>query len=138
MTYKASNGNHSFYKNSTDLISAQNYFTNVGLSVEYIVTEASTEEQIPELTTEQRVKNDLEFGNHLYFTFLVDNESTPATPQEVGAMFVKFGDAKNALLAGAIVQARYEVSILTTDSLFTQSRKDKYLAMMDAYLSQYL
>ncbi len=138
MTYKASNGPHSIYKIFLNLVSAQNYFTSVGLGEEYIITEASEEEQIPELTTEQKVRNDLEFGNKLYFTFLVDNEAIPATPEEVGAMFVKFGKAKNALLAGAIVQARYEVSILTTDSLFIQTRKDKYLAMFDLYLSQYL
>jgi hypothetical protein len=89
-------------------------------------------------TTQEKVADDLVFGNQLYFEFLVDNETTPATAQEVIGMFVKFGDAKNALLAGAIVQARYIVSLLTVDTLFNQERKDKYLAMMDTYLSQYV
>lgn len=136
MTYKATNGQHDIFKNFDTLADAEVYFIPI-LGDNYIIAEAPAEEQIIPRTAQQKVADDLAFGNSLYFEFLVDNEATPATAEEVGLMFLKFGRAKNALLAGAIVQVRYEVSVLTVDSLFTQERKDKYLLMIDNYLSLY-
>jgi hypothetical protein len=134
--YKIMFGISGMIIDAVDTTAAQSWAASYKPGVAYTVEELPTATLVSNATI--KVAADLQFGNQLYFEFLVDNETTPATPQEVIAMFVKFGDAKNALLAGAIVQARYIVNLLTTDSLFTQERKDKYLAMMDAYLSQYL
>jgi hypothetical protein len=81
---------------------------------------------------------DMIFGKLLVYEFLLDNRLMPAaiTPQDSLQLLSKFnvvaalcdkGDIKsvNALLPGIVI-----------DNLFTQERKDKYIAMVTDHLAQ--
>ena len=49
----------------------------------------------------------------------------------------KFSTTLSFAQVGAITSVDYHIKNMTTDDVFTQERKDKYLNLIQNYLSQY-
>jgi hypothetical protein len=137
-TYKITdtdNPNWAAYKNFVSLQDAQTYTNTLGST--FSVELASPEYQIPEPTPEEKLKYDIEFGNQLIETFLVDNRLiTPSvTPSESLQLLNQFQDIEKLASLGDIKSVQVLLNQVNIDNrLFTQERKDKYLGMINSYL----
>lgn len=137
-TYKITNTdnpNWAAYRNFASLQDAQTYTNTLGPT--FSVELASPEYQIPEPTTEEKLKYDIEFGNQLIETFLVDNRLiTPSvTPSESLQLLNQFQAIEKLASLGDIKSVQVLLNqVIIDDRLFTQERKDKYMGMINSYL----
>lgn len=88
-------------------------------------------------TIEQRLEMDLNFGSELVKTFVYDNREMGTTQEQNDAILVKFRDILAFAQTGAIESINAHLPNITTDEVFTQARKDKYISMVTVYLSQF-
>ena len=138
-TYKitdTNNPNWAAYKNFNTLQDAQVFTNNLGLT--FSVELASPEYQIPELTSEQKLQNDIKFGNQLIEMFLLDNRLiTPiVTPSESIQLLTQFETTEKLARLGDIISVKTLLENMTTDPrLFTDERKNKYLLIINNYIN---
>lgn len=89
-----------------------------------------------ELTTEQKLSNNMHFGKSLLSEFLKDNmEMQIAFTTELSvAMMQRFSPIEFLARNGDIKNVRLLIMNSTIDAVFTQERKDKYVLMCSNYL----
>jgi hypothetical protein len=84
-----------------------------------------------------KTKSDISFGMELLTAFLADNRATPqAFSTAVNlALLQKFSSTKSFAEVGDIKTCKSLLENTEIDSIFTQSRKDKYVQMCTDYLN---
>lgn len=88
-------------------------------------------------TLQERLQMDMQFGQELVFSFVEDNRIMGTTQEQNDAILVKFRDILAFAQTGAINSINVHLPNITTDVVFTQERKDKYIQMVTDYLSQF-
>lgn len=131
--YKIYKGNWSLIRKFESLQDAQTFAE--GLGVGYI---AEFYKEYTPPTIQQRLSNDLNFGNYLIFVFVEDNRVMNITPEQSEAVLIKFRDILAFAQTGAITSIQNYIPLIQTDDVFTQQRKDKYINLINNYLEQYL
>ena len=137
MTYKISKDFWSVYKNFNSLQDAEQYANTLGQG--YTTELAPAEYQIPPLTPQQKLDNDIIFGNQLIVEFLVDNRLiTPAVDEQESIQLLnQFNSIERLAKLGDIKSVKILLEQTQTDvRIFTQDRKDKYLNLINNYLAQ--
>lgn len=86
---------------------------------------------------QERLQMDMQFGQELVFSFVEDNRIMGTTQEQNDAILVKFRDILAFAQTGAINSINVHLPNITTDVVFTQERKDKYIQMVTDYLSQF-
>lgn len=81
---------------------------------------------------------DLAFGKSLVEKFLIDNRNlaTNFTDSQNLKMLQSFAPIQTLCNSGVIKTARAMLANVVIDSIFTQSRKDEYLQIIDNYLTK--
>jgi hypothetical protein len=133
-TYKISKDNWSTYKNFNSTIEAEAW-TLITLGDGYSV-EVSPE-QIPPISPEQKLYEDIQFGLSLIDLFLLDNRLiTPSvTPVESLTLLSEFNNIEKLARLGDIKSVSIFMNGVKTDNrIFTQERKDKYIQMINGYI----
>jgi hypothetical protein len=103
-------------------------------------TVKETNEPVPTMTGAERVQMGLDFGNKLKVTFLNDNQSSPLYPfteAQNNALMSKFQTILSFAQVGSILQISEMLPSIVTDEIFTQERKDNYIAMCANFLAQF-
>lgn len=138
-TYKITDTNNvswTLLRNFDNLQSAQLFAENLGNTYSAKISD----EQIPSITLEQKLQNDIKFGNELIKTFLLDNRyiEPTVTPNESLKLLNKFNDIQKLASLGDIKSVQILLNSIQTDlRLFTIERKEKYILMISNYLEQY-
>jgi hypothetical protein len=138
-TYKITDTNNVSWillRNFDNLQSAQLFAENLGNTYSAEISD----EQIPSITLEQKLQNDIKFGNELIKTFLLDNRyiEPTVTPNESLELLNKFNNIQKLASLGDIKSVQILLNSIQTDlRLFTVERKEKYILMISNYLEQY-
>ena len=135
ITYKISKDGWSTYQAFNELLEVEQW-VSVNLGDGYTI-EVSTDYQVVPLTTEQKLKEDLDFGKSLIETFLIDNRNItpPVSPYESLELLTKFQNVEKLASLGDIKSVKVLLHNISVDErLFTQERKDKYLSMINSHL----
>ena len=90
------------------------------------------------LTIEQRLESDMNFGFELVKTFVQDNREVGTTQEQNDALLTKFRDVLAFAQTGAVESIQAHLPSIAIDEIFTQERKDKYIAMVNDYLNQFV
>jgi hypothetical protein len=88
-------------------------------------------------TIQERLQMDMQFGQDLVFVFVEDNRIMGTTQEQNDAILVKFRDILAFAQTGAIESINTHLPNIPVDEVFTQERKDKYMAMVTDYLAQF-
>ena len=88
-------------------------------------------------TIQERLQSDLDFGAHLIYIFVEDNRIMGITSEQSEAVLVKFRDILAFSQTGAITSIQTYLPLISTDDVFTQERKDKYIQMINEYVAQF-
>ena len=130
--YKISKGNWSVTEKYNTEADAQAVADSLGTgyTVEYLYP------YVPP-TPEERLGPDQDFCNQLITIFLQDNRIAGVTAEQGEALMAKFSTTLSFAQVGAITSVDYHIKNMTIDDVFTQERKDKYLNLIQNYLSQY-
>ena len=88
-------------------------------------------------TIQERLQMDMSFGQDLVFVFVEDNRIMGTTQEQNDAILVKFRDILAFAQTGAIESINTHLPNIPVDEVFTQERKDKYMAMVTDYLAQF-
>ena len=86
---------------------------------------------------QERLQMDMQFGQDLVFVFVEDNRIMGTTQEQNDAILVKFRDILAFAQTGAIESINTHLPNIPVDEVFTQERKDKYMAMVTDYLAQF-
>lgn len=86
---------------------------------------------------QERLQMDMQFGQELVFIFVEDNRIMGTTQEQNDAILVKFRDILAFAQTGAIESINTHLPNISVDEVFTQERKDKYIAMVTDYLAQF-
>jgi len=89
------------------------------------------------MTIQERLNLDMSFGQDLVFVFVEDNRIMGTTQEQNDAILVKFRDILAFAQTGAIESINTHLPSIPVDEVFTQERKDKYMAMVTDYLAQF-
>ena len=89
------------------------------------------------MTIQERLNLDMSFGQDLVFVFVEDNRIMGTTQEQNDAILVKFRDILAFAQTGAVESINAHLPSIPVDEVFTQERKDKYMAMVTDYLSQF-
>ena len=89
------------------------------------------------LSIAARLDMDLREGERLTYVFVEDNRIEGITPEQSELLLVKFRDILGFAQTGAITSIATYLPLITTDAVFTQERKDKYIVMINDYLNQF-
>ena len=89
-------------------------------------------------TIQERLQMDMSFGQELVFVFVEDNRIMGTTQEQNDAILVKFRDILAFAQTGAIESINTHLPNIPVDEVFTQERKDKYIAMVTDYLAQFV
>ena len=136
-TYKIYKGLNSLYNNFDSLELAEQW-TLENYDNTWTVVLASDNEQIVPLTIEDRLPFDIEFGHQLINEFLKDNRAYGYISIEDSINLLnKFNDIEKLSRLGAIKDVELLMQNVTTDQIFTEARKLKYLQMITDYLNNY-
>jgi len=87
---------------------------------------------------QERLQMDMQFGQDLVFIFVEDNRIMGTTQEQNDAILVKFRDILAFAQTGAIELINTHLPNIPVDEVFTQERKDKYMAMVTDYLAQFV
>jgi hypothetical protein len=87
---------------------------------------------------QERLQMDMQFGQDLVFIFVEDNRIMGTTQEQNDAILVKFRDILAFAQTGAIESINTHLPNIPVDEVFTQERKDKYMAMVTDYLAQFV
>ena len=88
-------------------------------------------------TIQERLQMDMQFGQDLVFVFVEDNRIMGTTQEQNDAILAKFRDILAFAQTGAIESINTHLPNIPVDEVFTQERKDKYMAMVTDYLAQF-
>jgi hypothetical protein len=88
-------------------------------------------------TIQERLDNDISFGQQLIFIFVEDNRVMNITTEQSDELMTKFQSILSFAQVGGITSINAHLPNIPTDEIFTQERKDKYLKLISDYLSQY-
>ncbi len=92
-------------------------------------------------TEEQKLSARQTFGKELLNEYLLDNDKIandrgyPFSVQETGQQATKFQLVLGILPLGSLLQTLAVIEATPTDTIFTQERKDKYIAKLNQFLS---
>jgi hypothetical protein len=89
------------------------------------------------LTQKEKLQIDIEFGNYLIESFLLDNRLiTPiVTPSESLQLLSEFSNIEKLSRLGDIKSVKILLNGIVVDNrLFTQDRKDKYMGWINTHL----
>ena len=86
---------------------------------------------------QERLQMDMQFGQELVFVFVEDNRIMDTTQEQNDAILVKFRDILAFAQTGAVESINAHLPTIPVDEVFTQERKDKYMAMVTDYLAQF-
>lgn len=133
-TYKISKGAWSTYQLYNSLQEAELWTLN-NLGDGYLV-ELSPDIQIEPLTPEEKLEQDIQFGNYLINRFLKENREVqpPVTIQQSLTLSQKFSDIEKLARLGDMKSVLYLMLFVTTDEVFTIERKQEYLNLLNGYL----
>lgn len=81
------------------------------------------------------VEQDIELGQSVILEYLRENKLLDITTEQSLGQFQKFSPVKAMLEVGALGAARDLLIGVEIDSIFTQERKEKYLTMLNGFLS---
>lgn len=81
-------------------------------------------------TDRQAVLQDMNICKNTLLTYLTDNRKENLTTQQSLGQLQKFSTIKALLEVGARPAAKELLAVVVVDDVFTQERKDKYLAML--------
>lgn len=130
--YKIYNAGFSIIKQFESLQGAQTFADGLGVGYTAEFYKAYTPP-----TIQERLQKDLNFGDYLIFVFVEDNRLMNITPEQSEAVLIKFRDILAFSQTGAITSIKNYLPLIATDDVFTQQRKDKYILLINDYLSQY-
>tara|TARA_R110002110_G_scaffold199437_2_gene410223 strand:+ start:952 stop:1353 length:402 start_codon:yes stop_codon:yes gene_type:complete len=88
-------------------------------------------------SVEDRLEMDQFFCNDLVNIFLQDNRIAGVTAEQGEVLMGKFVTTLSFAQVGAITSVDYHIKNITTDDVFTQERKDKYIQLISNYLNQF-
>ena len=88
-------------------------------------------------TAEERLWMDQHFCKELVDIFLKDNRAAGVTGAQGESLMGKFATALSLAQVGSVTSVNYHITNMAVDSIFTQERKDKYLTLIQKYLSQF-
>lgn len=134
ITFKISKNDWSTYVLFNTLQDAESWtLSNLG---EGYLVEVSTDIQVEPLTKEEKLKQDIDFGNFLINKFLTENrEYQPVvTIQQSLTLSQKFSDIEKLARLGDMKSVLYLMLFVTTDEVFTIERKQEYLNILNSYL----
>lgn len=135
MTYKITNTDNPQwvnFKNFDTNEAAQAYVTSLGPKYKAV----PSSEQVHQLSNAEKALADIAFGEALGLDFLTNEISEPQrTPEQVDLLSSRFMETSFLLEKGAIRAARVKLLEIPTDELFTIQDRDRYIAMIDEYLS---
>lgn len=89
------------------------------------------------LTQKEKLQIDIEFGNYLIESFLLDNRLIIpiVTPSESLQLLSEFNNIEKLASLGDIKSVKLLLNGITVDNrLFTQDRKDKYMELINKHL----
>ena len=89
------------------------------------------------MTIQERLNLDMSFGQDLVFVFVEDNRIMGTTQEQNDAILVKFRDILAFAQTGAVESINAHLPNIPVDEVFTQERKDKYMALVTDYLAQF-
>ena len=101
-----------------------------GYSVEFISNDV-----VP--TAAERLWMDQQFCKELVDVFLTDNRVAEVTGAQGESLMGKFSTALSLAQVGSVSSVNYHITNMAVDTIFTQTRKDKYLGLIQNYLSQF-
>ena len=130
--YKIYKGYWSTIQKFTTLEEAQTYADTLGEG--YI---AEYYAPYVEPTIQERLSMDMQFGNELVWVFVEDNRIIGTTQEQNDSILVKFRDILSFAQTGSITSIQNHLPNIVVDEVFTQERKDKYIDMVNDYLSQF-
>lgn len=130
--YKIFKGLWSLIKQFANLTDAQIFADTLGAGY----TAEFYKEYTPP-TIQERLQSDLDFGAHLIYIFVEDNRIMGITSEQSEAVLVKFRDILAFSQTGAITSIQTYLPLISTDDVFTQERKDKYIQMINEYVAQF-
>lgn len=119
------------FKNFETLTLANEYASSLGPKYHASLSE----KEIKELSDAEKASADIAFGKMLSFDFLTNEIGKARTPEEVDLLSSKFMEVDFLLQKGAIKAARVKILAIATDELFTITDKNRYINMIDEYLS---
>jgi len=130
--YKIYKDNWSAIQKFATLQDAETFADNLGTgyNVEYVAPYTAP-------TIEERLNLDLGFCNDLIKTFVHDNRESGTTQAQNDALLVKFRDILAFAQTGSVESIQTHLPNITIDEVFTQTRKDKYIEMVNVYLNQF-
>lgn len=88
-------------------------------------------------TPAQSLSMDMDFCNELINVFLEDNRIEGVTTVQGESLMAKFSTTLSFAQVGAVTSVKVHLEAISTDEVFTQERKDKYLTMIANYQSQF-
>lgn len=105
--------------------------TNLGFQIR------SKEIEVEPISTEDKLLKDIEFGKLLIKTFLKENRDIPRafTINDNLMLLQKFAPIETLSRLGDIKTILILVSTLEVDEIFTQQRKDNFIATINNYLN---
>ena len=141
--FKIENGNWFVIKSFDDITAAQDFADSLGVG--YTAQAFSDPSPKSEL---EKIQERRGYGDYLINQFLLDNalmgislyndglRSSPyLTTVETLDLAAKFGGIMSLCQLGSIRQVLDILPSIPTDAIFTQQRKDDYIAMITDYLS---
>ena len=138
-TYKISKGSWTAYINFESLQAAQEWADHKGTG--YTVELASAENQLFPPTIKEKVASRFEFGRALQEMFIEDNAQYEVdnneiiTTDESITLTLKLQLVLGFAQTGAIRDIANILPSIEVDTIFTQARKDKYSALINAFLN---
>jgi hypothetical protein len=140
-TYKATKiGEPVFYKNCVDLAAAETYFIAT-IGTGFTIKLAEPNEQMPDKTDAEKLAERQSFGTNLLNQYLLDNDAIaaargePLTVTESNQQAAKFQAVMGVLPLGSLRQALAIIQATPTDTIFTQERKDNYIAQLTNFIA---
>ena len=88
-------------------------------------------------TAVERLEMDQDFCKELIRIFLTDNREAGVTGAQGESLMGKFATALSLAQVGSVSSVNYHITNIAVDTIFTQERKDKYLTLIQNYLSQF-
>ena len=142
-TYKITNSITTYTKNFSSLEEAQEIAASLGVG--YTVSLAPENEQIPEenieILIDSKTEEDFKFGSYLLQLFVADNRrfekayNVTIGKEQTEQLIADYKKLIDFCSIGAINELAVELAGITPNAVFTQERKDKYQALVSAYLN---
>jgi hypothetical protein len=95
---------------------------------------------VPQKSEAEKLAERQDFGKQLLNDYLMDNDAIakergfPFTVEETAQQAQKFQLVMGILPLGSLKQSLDVISVTATDTIFTQERKDKYIAALQNFI----